>query len=364
MKRWNESRSARLTALALVLPVFAACDDDTTGVPDPVEQAQTLETLTEQFFTENEGVQTLNVLAPLIAGVGFDIAPTLSVINLREPGLRQFADNVKATHGYGWANGSGAELMAGIPVGLQGTVWVINPQTLQYEFESNLGPANGVRFILYAVDPVFAQLVIPLVEVGALDIIDTSQLPTINVQMIVDIGGSTVLDISTTATGDETSFSVSAEGFIAGDGAQLDIEFSLDASFTNETDFDLTSDLTLSSGGFTVTADLSLSATATTADASVSLMITAPDGSSISFDIDIDDTTGDVTGTVSFGSDVVAIITADAEGTVTITNAEGGDLTQAQLEALGAILEGFFEVFAAAFGIVGLIFIILGFAFL
>ena len=49
-------------------------------------------------------------------------------------------------------------------------------------------PANGVRFVLYAVDPVMLRPVEPVVEVGYADIIDQSTASTTDIRVKVVAG--------------------------------------------------------------------------------------------------------------------------------------------------------------------------------
>ncbi len=366
---WKPFGLTRVVGLALAVSVFAACSDDETpfepGDTDPVAQAQALEDITAQFFTGNEAVQTLNALSPFIAGVGFNIVPALSVIQSDGPALDKLADGVWALQRANRAGVLGQELVPKIPTALLNTQWRLNESTLQYELDPDPDPdrpANGVRFLLYAVNPITGQPIVPLDEIGYLDIIDTSTLPTITIQMIAVIQAVTLIDLTVSASGDETSLTVTGDGFISDGTAQLLIDLDLDASFTSETDVTLDASLVLSVADITITATLEADVTATTETLSIGLSIVSNDGS-ISFTLAVDGS-GVISGDVKFGGTVVALISGNVDSEViTITNAEGGDLTQAEIDALEEMFNIFFEVLEGAAGILLLMLLLFGFAF-
>jgi hypothetical protein len=358
MKPWKPSGLTRIVGLALALSVFAACDDETTGPgdTDPVATAQAIEDVTAQFFTDNEAVQTVNGLSPLIAAL-IGGMPPLSLIQSDGPALDKLADGVLGP----------ALVPEEIPAALLNTQWRLNETTLEYELDTNPDPdrpANGVRFLLYAVNPISGQPIVPLQEIGHLDLIDTSTLPTITIQMIAVIQDVTLIDLTVSATTAETSLTVTGDGFISDGTDQLVIDLDIDGSVTGETAITLDASLVLSVADITITATVTgdVDVAQETGTISIALSIVSDDGS-ISFSLDLD-SQGVISGDVRFGGQVVALISGNADTEeIVITNAQGGDLTPAEIAALEEMFNIFFEVLEGAAGILALMLLLFGFAF-
>ncbi len=103
-----------------------------------------------------------------------------------------------------------------IPFGIRGTTFVLDPGTLLYvpDPERPGAPANGVRFVLYAVDPVSRQ---PLVdrEIGHADLTDEGDdLPSgVALRLQAVSGEVSFLDYKVTADGAEGAGALEVEGF-------------------------------------------------------------------------------------------------------------------------------------------------------
>lgn len=85
-------------------------------------------------------------------------------------------------------------------------------------------PANGVRFILYAVDPVTEALVLPLVETGRADLTRTVTNQAITARVEAYSGGVTpvkVLDYAATVQGTVTEPTILVAGFVRNGGDSL-----------------------------------------------------------------------------------------------------------------------------------------------
>ena len=104
--------------------------------------------------------------------------------------------------------------------------------------------SNGVRFLLYAVNPVTFRPVEPLDEVGYVDIIDVSGSSTVAVRAVVASDGTTYLDYSVHAGGTSSSGSVTVSGY-ASDG-------------TVRANFNLENTVTQTSNGITLVLDFGL----------------------------------------------------------------------------------------------------------
>lgn len=135
------------------------------------------------------------------------------------------------------AAGKSPTLVPRLPLEIRGTTFVLDPATLQYvpDPERAGAPANGVRFILYAVNPVTHGPVLDL-EVGYADLTDEGDsLPDrIALRLRVVSGGVAYLDYMVTAGGSETVGSLTAAGFTT-DGIRR-IEFRVGVSAADDGD--------------------------------------------------------------------------------------------------------------------------------
>lgn len=118
-----------------------------------------------------------------------------------------------------------------IPSDLLGTTFVWDVATAGYVSSDLTGaPSQGVRFLLYAVDPVMLQPVDPLVEVGYVDITDHSSMTAVDVNVRVVEGSVVYLDYNVTAHPSTNGGTLEISGF-ATDGATL-ANFDLTTSVT------------------------------------------------------------------------------------------------------------------------------------
>lgn len=120
--------------------------------------------------------------------------------------------------------------LAVLPVEALGTTLEYNLLTGQYGATSRTGaPANGVRFILYAINPVTRVPVEPLAEAGYADVLDESTATANSVRLQLVSGGVTYLDYGVTGSTTATSGRAVIDGF-ATDGTTR-VNFVLDNSY-------------------------------------------------------------------------------------------------------------------------------------
>ena len=118
-----------------------------------------------------------------------------------------------------------------IPAEYLGTTFVWDVGTGGYVASNLTGaPSQGVRFLLYAVDPVLLQPVEPLVEVGYVDITDHGTMSTVDVNVTVVEGNVVYLDYNVTAHATSTGGVLQIDGY-ASDGTTL-ANFDLSVSVT------------------------------------------------------------------------------------------------------------------------------------
>jgi len=131
-----------------------------------------------------------------------------------------------------------------IPPTVLGETFVWDVTTHQYVADPSAtppAPANGVRIILYAVDPITGAVVEPPVATGYVDLIDLSSGNTNSLQVIVNGGtpaspGTTYANYTVTATvtgSPATAFNATAVGFVS-DGTHT-LTFNAAFSATNLT---------------------------------------------------------------------------------------------------------------------------------
>jgi len=131
-----------------------------------------------------------------------------------------------------------------IPDTLWGRVYVWDTSTHSYvEGAATGGPATGIRFTLYAINPLTNQPAVPLNPIGYADLTDESTDTDYRLAVLVANGTTTYADYLVTATATQTSFQAVAAGYITDGTHRLDFNDSASASSTQiSVDFDLTLD--------------------------------------------------------------------------------------------------------------------------
>jgi hypothetical protein len=354
----------RLVTFALAFSFVAACEDDPTSVTPDVNPAETqaaLESVVDQFFTDNPGLVSLETFGAAIGGAIPSIAPVNLTLSPESPTFHGMAERFRQSMADLYSRTtSSPKLMAGIPVELHGTTFVYNPTSGQYEASGRAGaPPNGIRFILY-------NNVSDLTEIGHLDLIDQSVFDitpaTINISFAVfvtDVSTVTpVVSYGVTGTVSETGGTILVTGFLSDGTDQLDFDFQVTGS--EATGF--SADFTLSVENV-LSINLNLSETlsgSSTIEASIS------DGAHEILFILTVAANGDLLGGsgIFYDDILIATFTSNIEqDTVELNNAQGNALSQQELIALANIfvaLEQAFVVmeglFAFGLGLVGVIF--------
>jgi adhesin/invasin len=190
---------------------------------------------TVDFFLAQETVESLFALTPLIDGV-VNATSALPTIRSRTPTLRGLASAFQSGFNELRARSGSANPAFDIPPALLGRTLVYDPSTSSYVVDpSRTGaPANGVRFVLYRVDPISGLPVEPLVEIGHVDIVDTGAPPTVAIAITVTAtGGATVLAYDISGTFTQTNLDVTFSGFVSDGVTQIDFEFVFQATPTS-----------------------------------------------------------------------------------------------------------------------------------
>ncbi len=350
----SKKRSLSLGLAAAFAVSLAACGDSTGPGPEavnPVETSAQLESLVTTFFTDNEGILSFAAFEPYMTDA---LGPSGALVSLNPQGasISTLARDARA-----WASQlstslrSGAALMS-IPDALLGRTLVYDPVTAQYVVSTRTGaPPSGVRFILYAVDPITGAIVLPLVEVGYVDITATISATSARVTVKVVVNTKTLLDysLSLVASGPSTG-SLTVDGFVSDGTNVLNFDLLLTGTETSATAvFDL------SAGSVRVRMEL----TVDEVSGSTSVLARIWHGTNgIRLELSVD-AQGVVAGTVWFNGAVVASISG-TEDTPVVTNATGGDLTVEELQAVGQLFLTVSEVFAVSLELVFFGLLVLG----
>jgi hypothetical protein len=196
-------------------------------------------------------------------------------------------------------------------------------------------PATGVRFLLYAVDPVTLLPAEPLNQTGYVDLMDMSSGTTSAARVIVVSGGTTYVDYRVNVSPTLTGVRVTVLGFIS-DG-------------TNQATFNLRSVLT-SASGLTLTYSIDVPDRGLSVDLSLNATGTTPETSNIGVTLDLRGENGWVRLTGSFtatggilnvainGTPFATITSVDGSEPV-ITGVGGQPLAPEELETLQLIFE-------------------------
>lgn len=196
-------------------------------------------------------------------------------------------------------------------------------------------PTNGVRFVLYAVNPVTHEITEPPTEIGYADVTDESTETVASLRLTVVSNEVTYLDYLVTLSGTIVNPTFTIDGFFT-DGE-------------NQVDFVLTHAYAVNIAGFTAGIDYELDVNDFSMDVSLDIVGSDDEEPTVTVDISFSDGSNTVTidGTLEHragsllvrGNNVLfAVITFDELG-VTVTDAEGEPLTDEEIEALEELIE-------------------------
>lgn len=334
---------SRIAAFALVLAVVAACDDSTGPAPTPLTPESAAETMNDvvgTFFVGNEAVTSLMYYGDFIGaalGGGVPLAPVEASAVAAGTWQRHLLRSVEPL----------TDVPANLPTEVLGITFVWDEQLGEYVASERTGaPTTGVRFILYAVNPVTGVPATPLNEIGYVDIIDDSDFPpTLDVSMAAVVDGDTLISVNATGLWGETSATLSMTGYFSDGQDQLDFSMTATESYNPTTQTGMyTIGFTLTLGTFSASHTLTWVEAETS---TITLEVELSDGSNdLLFLLDLELSPGGfaiLAGSgIYFNDELVAIIsgTFDEEtATITITNAEGDPLTAAEIDALGEVFE-------------------------
>jgi hypothetical protein len=341
---------AKIATMAAALVLATACGDDGPNYPDVFDPAA----MQDELSTANAAMmapatESFAASGPLIdnALVALDGEPLaleapamlLDGGHLRMSEARSVATRLRRAASLRTAVAGGTRAHA-IPPAALGKTFEYNPVTDEYEMGNEAGaPSNGVRFVLYAVDPIDGSPVEPLVERGYVDLTRTATSSSATARVVVyTAAASPVLDYAARIAGAVTSPRVELEGFARNGEDRLD--------FTLETAFSLQDE----------SIEIDWRTRVPTRDLITRLQQSFNDGADATFQIDaavvsasgridmdgtIHEETGGSIAVKVNGETFATMVLANGEADPTVVNAGGEPLTQEEQATLLQIFEWF-----------------------
>lgn len=276
-------------------------------------------------------------------------APTASLFSGGKSGALRFARTLSQgyTSNGGLRPSFSAVAAASIPAEYLGVTFVWDVETDQYVASEEGGaPANGVRFDLYAINPVTQLPIEPLVPIGYADITSSETSTSSTVRVIVVSSDVTYLDYAVTATGTMSSAVVGISGYATNGTDRVD--FDLDTRLTSsevagiglQLDYEM---VVPSRGGFLLDLEAVIAGLDTETPSTTLDLLARGDHGTVSIEGSQTDANGSFD--VRVNGDLFATITMDGTGTSEITGAGGQPLTADEQDAL----ESVFGLFANGF---------------
>jgi hypothetical protein len=322
---------AVLSACAL-----AACSKDSLS-PDSVD-ASTLSasvsgmTSTFQNNAAFQSMATLSALFPQYAATAA-VRATLPMDPAVPGSLAARADVARKAIASLASISSGVQAL--FPANVLGKTLVWDTLTHTYQPDPTLAgaPAAGIRILIYAVNPVTSMPVVPLQQLGYLELTDKSSPQDNKLGVLLTLGQTTIAAYDITAVTGLTSGSVGADGYIQ------------NPTGTGRVDFGFHVSLSLAGLNVSVRLDGSdgaaITATASAAGSTATVSVgVSKGGNAIEIEVSGDQT---VAGVVKYNGTTVATITGDNAAPL-FTGANGRTLKPSEVTALTAIFTGALEI--------------------
>lgn len=328
-KAWNLA-AAPVAAVAMALSLWGCSDSDSPEPFDPVASSQAASEVLATF-ADNPAIDALFVLETALPWVQ-GAAAASPAPSPDTPGLG--LDNVRVLDRL-LAFLSPESPAVLFPADLLGTTLVYNMETGHYEVdpEATGAPENGVRIVLYAVDPILREPVEPLTAIGRLDLTDEGTASADRVGVLIEIGGATYLDYIASATVLTTSLEFGATGYLSDGSTVVDFVLTHTWSETNGFTLEYAIDVTEDDVSLDVTIVLDPN------DELATLGLEVRHGTE-TLALDLSATATALAGSVTANGTVVVTVSGTPDSPV--FDAEG--LTAEQQQALGELVNDIFAV--------------------
>lgn len=332
----------------LALALYAgACKESTTApTVDPTAMATGVTTL-NTTFSQNAVFQSLATLS------GSFVLAAAVARPLTAPSVGPSADERALIRRL--ASRAPGPMPALFPVNVQGKVFqwdTAGGGRYRIMDSSQAGPANGVRYILYQVNTATDKPSLPLTTTGLVDLIDQSTLQANVLHVLLKVGTQTAADYTITEVTTTTSDTLRGSGYlkdvVAGGTPVV---------------FTLVHALTLSDSSIV----MDYAATGSAAAVTMHTAYSGANNSDGALDWTVQKNgTLEVVGsstasTINFQFKINGVAWATVGGTPTaptFSGAGGRTLTGADLLAMGAILQGFYDILTNLSGVFGPAFLV------
>jgi hypothetical protein len=351
--------SAKRVLTAAALAVLAVgCGKDSNGPEAPFDPAGTSSDMSAVGASfESPALASFNAAADEIglttggsAALALSARPTAALATGGKTSAMRYAASLAKTYAGRAPRPSLAVAQAAIPPALLGTTFVWDVSVQHYAASDLTGaPADGVRFLLYAVNPVTGIPVEPLVEIGYADVATTQTTTSASANIVVVSENVTYLDYTARITAASASTgNIAVSGYVTNGDDRVNFDLDTGVTFTQtttQTTLDLALDYVLTvptRGGFRIDLEADVSGALETDTGTYTLDLTArgPHGT---VNIAGNATAGGGTFQVRVNGDLFATIDISAGDTAVITGKDGGALTAAE----EAALEDVFHMFGA-----------------
>jgi hypothetical protein len=359
-------RRARPWAAVLFVSTFlVACDDD-----DPADLGFDAETANEftdaanevltPLISEDANVTIGNAMLKLddIGGASIPMVPFEVGARLSAEGLlgRERPARLAAAAMSGTAAPQGPV----IPDSLFGTTYVWDFDSLGYVASDLSGaPTDGIRFLYYAIDPVSGEPAEPLNALGHLDIVDasTTSAARMELELIQDDDDVTLADYfvqaAITSNTETTTATVTADGFIRGEGERADFDMTMVFSTSDATHSEAV-DVVIENQASNAALRLDYEYDETGDQTSEVAAFTIEDGSDeavFQYEAESDGDQSVIDGELLFNGDEVVLFSAEGDQEIEYTRPDGSALTSSEIEALAGMWFGYFFTVIFTYGI-------------
>jgi len=350
-------RPANLVAVLVAFGLVGCSDSDPLGpgqLPsdfDPVATAAALESLQANVDDDNDFLRSLALTGSAIQAEG-----GLSVtVDYAASGLTGWADPTMV-RSFVLSGSSAAPIF---PANLLGKTFTWSEDLGRYALSEETGaPANGVRFIVYAINPITQTPAMPLNAVGHLDLKDEGSAESTRLRVEAVSDGTTLInyyiDASFTLGAEEYSVLLDAVGFLSDGVTQVEFDLSQTATanmVTQVLTMDVLYEVTVPAQGVSVVMALA-GEFGEEGPTNATTSVNVTDGANTAvFTLNI--TNGEqIAGQLTYNGTPVMNISGTFDEAV-FTSADGSELSEEELQALQELLDIAGDVFEFAAEILG-----------
>ncbi len=345
--------ASRSVATVALVALAAGCNGDSTAPDAPFDAAGTssdVQAVNQSFDApalEAYAAASAEIEAVVggAAALAVSAAPSAALTSDGKAGARRYAAALARQYRTGAVQPSFSS--AAIPEEYLGATFVWDVETDTYVVSELSGaPSNGVRFLLYAVNPVTGVPVEPLVEIGYADITTSETASSATGHIIVVSGGVTYLDYAVVLSVSTSSANLSVSGYATNGNDRVNFDLETTFSGNEQSGLTLGIDYLLvvpTRGGFRI--EIEGVATGILTETITTTLDLEARGDHGTVRIQGSDINGAGTYQVTVNGDLFATITVSGGAPPVIVSATGQPLTQTEQAAFLAIWAMFAEGF-------------------